>query len=192
MGSRCAEAVLTAIEKDLDGSSPGILVSSGLVGALQAGARPGDIVADFREAPLPFFQRARDVAAILGTELHMGKILSVDRVLTEPAEKAELGRRERAVAVDMESETLRNWARREGWTFLSIRAILDGVGDRVLGDAPQSDSIPHSLKYAMSHWTDLPLMLRLALRQRRAMGMLSRFLAEYLPGLTEERNETPA
>src|SRR6266850_2319227 len=73
------------------------VISSGLAGALQPGVRGGDLVADFREAPLEFVQSARATAERLKMPLHLGKFMAAERVL-KPAEKRDLGLKNRALA----------------------------------------------------------------------------------------------
>jgi len=154
------------------------VISSGLAGALQPGVRTGDLVADVREAPLELVQSMRETAEKRKLPIHMGVFLSANRVL-HPAEKRELGTKQRALAVDMESGALRDWTRARGGTFLAIRAVLDEIDDDLPEDAPSNGALG-TLAYAARHWRMLPKLAALGLRQGRAMRRLAIFLQAWL------------
>jgi adenosylhomocysteine nucleosidase len=66
--------------------------------------------------------------------LHVGKLLSVDHVVREPAEKQSLHQRYQAMAVDMESFAVAEVCRRRGVPLCSARIIFDAAGDRLPAD----------------------------------------------------------
>ncbi|MFH1724459.1 MAG: hypothetical protein ABII00_07545 [Elusimicrobiota bacterium] len=156
------------------------VISSGLAGALQPGILSGDIVVDPHGAPLRYVQDARRVAADAGLTLHLGVLVSADRVIGSPAAKRTLGAEKRAVAVDMESSCSRAWAEDVGAEFIVVRGVLDALGQRLPEGVPESDSTADLARYALARWRDLPLLLRLAWLKRRSMGRLGRFLTRFL------------
>ncbi|MFH2203890.1 MAG: hypothetical protein ABIJ96_12285 [Elusimicrobiota bacterium] len=164
-------------------------ISTGFAGALQAGLASGDIVADLHGAPESYTDCARSAADRLRSELHLGRIISSSQVVAEPARKRALGDEKRAAAVDMESDALRSWAQECGTTAVSVRVILDEIEHRIPTDIPVSAALPDILRYAASHFRDLPLLLRLALAQRRGGRILGAYLLEFINRLAGDRHE---
>jgi nucleoside phosphorylase len=180
MGAINATAALDRCGRFDPGSANAVLISAGFAGALQPGLATGDIVFDPLEAPVSLAQGARETAEELGVKLHMGKIHSVDRVLTAKGAKRELGESLRAAAVDMETASIATWACERGATPLGIRVILDEVDDPLPEEAPEDASFSAGLRYALSRPTQIPLLIALGIRQKRAMSVLVRFLEVYL------------
>ncbi|OIO10552.1 MAG: hypothetical protein AUJ52_04015 [Elusimicrobia bacterium CG1_02_63_36] len=158
-----------------------VVVSSGFAGALQPGIFCGDILFDPLESPVALAQGARETAEELGIPLHMGRIQSVDRVLESPDDKRRLAAQVRAAAVDMETAAVRDWARSRGVTPLGVRVILDGLDDRLPRGLPKGDSLAAGVRYAFSRPAEIPFLIGLGLRQRRAIAVLVRFLEAYAP-----------
>jgi adenosylhomocysteine nucleosidase len=63
--------------------------------------------------------------------LHVGRLLTADRIIRDPQEKRALGKRHAALAVDMESMAVAEVCRNEKIRFLAVRVISDTV-DRAL------------------------------------------------------------
>jgi hypothetical protein len=59
--------------------------------------------------------------------LHRGRVLSLPRLVGDPAEKRALGRKHLAVAADMESEAAAEVCRRRGVPFGCVRVISDDL-----------------------------------------------------------------
>ena len=163
------------------------VVCTGLAGALQPGVRSGELVADLRGAPLDWVQAARQTAAELGRPLHLGVIWTSDDVVRDPQSKRALGEARRAVAVDMEGAVVRRWAEGRSIEYLSVRAVLDAVDQRLPSGAPENDSPAAVARFAASHWRELPLMAALWPRQLRAMAALGVFLEAWLPRLAAQQ-----
>lgn len=161
------------------------LISAGFAGALQPGLSTGDIIMDPLEAPIEFAVGARELAESLKIPLHMGKIHSVDRVVTEPGAKRELGETLRAAAVDMETAAIRTWCTKHSVTPLAIRVILDEVDDSLPDGMPEDTSLWAGARYALSRPTQIPLLIGLGFRQKRAMQNLVNFFKAYLPSIPE-------
>jgi adenosylhomocysteine nucleosidase len=113
-----------------------ILVSFGFAGGLGAGLSPGALVLPRRvisadSKPLVADTASADsIAFALASALKIsrGDLLSLDLVITTPADKAALAEASAAVAVDMESFAVARAADAAGVPFLVLRAIADPAG----------------------------------------------------------------
>jgi adenosylhomocysteine nucleosidase len=123
---RAAEALVL-------GHQPRWVISAGFAGALDERLRQGDILMADTIVDAGGGQLAIDlkVESDAARRLHVGRLLTVDRVLRDPAEKQALGKRHAALAVDMESMAVAEVCRAEKVRFLSVRVIIDEV-DRAL------------------------------------------------------------
>ena len=63
--------------------------------------------------------------------LHVGRLLTVDRLIREPEEKRLLAEQHAAVACDMESIAVAEVCRQAGVRFMSVRVVSDTVDDRL-------------------------------------------------------------
>lgn len=161
-----------------------LVISAGLAGALQPGLRTGELVGDVRGADIELVQAARAAAE---NKISFGPILHGDKVLS-PREKAALGQTHRAIAVDMESAIVREWAAKRGGAFLALRAILDELGGWVPADDLEEGALG-SVRYAARNWRALPTLVGLYFRQRRAMKALGPFLAGFLERIDARTTE---
>jgi nucleoside phosphorylase len=184
MGGPAASAALDRVFGTANGSTPGLLVSTGLCGALLPELKTGDLVVDVHGGPAAFALAAFPAAKRAGVTLHIGAVADADHVLTS-AEKRALGAKVRAAAVDMESAAVRAWAARRGSAFVAARAVLDGLGEDAPSAAPEDGSFAAALRFAASHWSELPLLMATGWKARRGMDALGRFLSEYLGDLDE-------
>ncbi|HYZ48765.1 MAG TPA: phosphorylase [Sphingomonas sp.] len=101
---------------------PGVIVSSGLAGALDPALRPGDVVLG---GDAGFAERVN--AALPNAAL--GKIVGADKPVATGAEKRALRAASGAVAVDMESHVAERIARARGLPFGVIRVISDSADE---------------------------------------------------------------
>lgn len=177
----------------LSGGTPfSAVLSVGLSGALQPGMAPGDLVLEARGAPQDWLEPARARAKDLGLRLHMGAMLCAEGVVCDPSRKRLLGESRRAAAVDMESGAVRSWARAASAPFAAARVILDGVDERMPEAAPESGSARALAGFVLARPLDIPLLLRLGLRQRSAMRSLALFLKGWLDDPAFHETETAA
>lgn len=177
-----AAAVKTALERaygSANGSTPALVLSTGLCGALQPGLRTGDVVLDLHGAPVELARPALAAAQRCGVQLHIGAFAHSDSVLS-PGQKRALGLRTRAAAVDMESAPIRAWAQSRGSDFLTARAVLDSLEQSAPSAAPEGDGLGDILRFLWRHAGEVPSLLAAGLGTRRAMDALGRFLPEYL------------
>lgn len=119
---------------------PETTIVTGCAGALADGLRRGDVVIaseivrdDGPKIASSFvwvdrYYRAAAEAALSG---RTGRLLTSRGIVGSPAAKREAGVRCRALAVDMESAVVADWARNRASEFLAVRAILDTVSDRL-------------------------------------------------------------
>ncbi len=115
------------------------LVSAGTAAGLEPTLKPGTILlpecvaADGdRKYRVHSSWHAR-LCAILSDlfQIETGLLISVEDVLTDPAEKRRLHARTAAVAADMESAALAEVARRRQIPFAALRVVMDTAEDRV-------------------------------------------------------------
>jgi adenosylhomocysteine nucleosidase len=130
-----AAAARRATETLIAGHHPRWIISTGFAGGLEESVAQGDILLanqivddsgrrfdiDFKVDPQAFGKQ----------RVHVGRLLTADRIVQEPADKQSLGRRHGALAVDMESIAVAEACHNEHVRFLSVRVISDAV-DRTL------------------------------------------------------------
>lgn len=115
---------------------PKWIVSAGLAGGLSADLPPGhllvaDCVCDTAgnsilvDIPID----AETIAA--QSTLHVGRLLTVDRVIAKPEEKQRLGEQYSALACDMETLAVAQVCREAAVQFVSVRIVCDGVDEEV-------------------------------------------------------------
>jgi adenosylhomocysteine nucleosidase len=130
--ARGAEALIA-------GHRPRWILSAGFAGALREELAFGNIlmaneVVDLagRRLQIDFGITSQALAGHPG--LHVGRLLTVDRVISNPAEKRQLGQTSGAVAVDMETLAVAEICRREQIRFLSVRVITDALDEALPSD----------------------------------------------------------
>ena len=115
---------------------PRWVISTGFSGALSAEVRRGDIVmanqlVDSDNNSLSVELQIDPQALAESPGVHLGRLLTVDQLVRRRDERLQLGSQYGALAVDMESFAVACVCRREKTRFLAIRAISDGVDDRL-------------------------------------------------------------
>jgi hypothetical protein len=111
---------------------PKVVLSAGFAGALQDGLHVGDIIL---ATEVVSSEGERWTASWPGQlppggwqpPLHRGRLLTVPQLVTSPEEKRELGRRQEAVAADMETAVVARLCSRRGVPFGCVRAISDDL-----------------------------------------------------------------
>jgi adenosylhomocysteine nucleosidase len=66
--------------------------------------------------------------------LHLGRLLTADRIVRLPDEKRALGRKHQALAIDMETFSVAQVCRERHTRFLAVRVITDAVDDTLPAD----------------------------------------------------------
>ena len=114
------------------GHSPRWIISAGFAGGLHESIAQGDILlanaivdTDGKQFEIDFKLDPATIAS--HGHLHVGRLLTSERIIAEPSEKKNLGQRYGALAVDMESIAVADVCRQEKIRFLAVRAISDAV-----------------------------------------------------------------
>ena len=165
--------------------APEWLIHTGFAGATQPGVASGTLLFDVWGEDAEARELAKRVASELGLAYQLGPIRSADRVLATRAEKEAFGRTRRALAVDLENEAVREWARARKVPSLAVKAVFDELEQELPLDTPASAGAADSAAYLAKHWRDLPLLVSLWRRQRRSMLTLTTFLGAFLAQLPE-------
>ena len=189
-------AVLDRLDISSYSAAPTALLVMGLAGGCAPGLRPGDVVIgdpvansgvaiDGGGEDSGLLRRAIRALDAARLRYRVGRLLTVDEVVTSPAAKAGWWRSEGVLAVDMESAHVLAWARRAGLPALAVRAVADGPGD----------DVPHELLGALGPdgrvraWAAARLLgrpglfgaaWRLGQRSHRALGSLARFVRAFV------------
>lgn len=131
------------------GHRPQWLISAGLAGGLHPDIRRGDLLfanailgADGARIALgesavvaaSATGAGPDQAQAAGRRVHVGPLLTMDRLIRLPSEKLDLGRQHQALGVDMESFAVAATCAQARTNFLSVRIISDAVTDELPSD----------------------------------------------------------
>lgn len=132
------KAAARATETLIAGHDPRWIISSGFAGGLAEPVARGDVVVASEIVDAAGARMPVDVPHELATgkavgnvraAVHVGRFVTVDDIVTQPAQKRELGQAHDAIAVDMESLAVAEVCRREGRSFLALRIVSDAVDD---------------------------------------------------------------
>ncbi len=138
VGGPGRDAAARATEVLISAHQPRLVIAAGLAGGLVGElARNALILADgvtdeqdkTLSLELSLARRLVDLASI-----HVGRVLTVNRVVTQAAEKQSLGQRYGAIAVDMESIGVAEVCQRRETACLVVRAISDAMGEELPAD----------------------------------------------------------
>jgi adenosylhomocysteine nucleosidase len=132
-------SAVRATEALITGHEPQWVLSAGFAGGLNSRLKRQDILVADHLVDTAGNQLAVDLAidpATLGSAsgVHVGRLLTADRVIRLPDEKRSLGRRHDALAVDMETFAVAQVCRRRQLRFLAVRVINDAVADELPPD----------------------------------------------------------
>jgi adenosylhomocysteine nucleosidase len=194
-------AVLDRLDVTRIYPAPTALLVTGLSGACGPDLRTGDVLIGDPVAALGaagqgdsgdpgLRRRAMRALDTTGLRYRMGRLLTVDEVVTTPAAKAALGRTEGALAVDMESARVLAWARRAGLPAVTVRAVADSLEDEVPRDLLGAVGADGRMRpWAAAGLLGRPSLLaaawRLGRRSQRALGSLARFLRAFVDSPSE-------
>ncbi|HTQ38960.1 MAG TPA: hypothetical protein VMJ32_08025 [Pirellulales bacterium] len=176
------------------GHKPRWVISAGLAGGLQADVNRGDIVMpdcilgeDGRRLAIDFHISPQQQAATPG--LHVGPLLTIDRVAFKAAEKLQLGQRHGALAVDMETLAVAEECRREKQRFLAVRVVSDPVDEELPADIERLVTRPTWMRRIGATAGSIirrPSTVKDLWRFREAALVCSKKLAAFLEGIIEQ------
>jgi len=121
--------------------------------------------------------------------LHVGPLLTIDRVAFGAEQKRQLGKQHGALAVDMETLGVAEVCQREKQRFLAIRAISDGVDDELPPDIERlvrKKTWVRRLGAAAGTIVRRPSTVKGLWRFRETALACSRKLAKFLEGAIEQ------
>jgi len=133
------ESAARATEALIAGHQPQWVLSAGYAGGLNAELKRYDVLMVDRLADTSGNQLTLDLQvdpeALAKTPgVHVGRLLTADRIIHLPDEKRLLGRQYDALAVDMETFAVAEVCRRHKARFLAVRVISDAVDDELPPD----------------------------------------------------------
>jgi len=128
------EAAAKATEALIAGHRPQWVLSAGLAGGLSPDLRRPDILMadqllDTSGNKLSIDLKVDPAALAEMPGVHVGRLLTADRIIRLPEEKRALGQQHEALAVDMETFAVAEVCRRRQVRFMAIRVINDTVDD---------------------------------------------------------------
>jgi len=167
---------------------PSLLLNIGYCGGLSPQLALGDIVVAetviYENGGLNFQAAKPAVAVPSEIRVHFGNILTVDDVIQTPHEKAFLGTKFGAIAVDMESAGLGSSAADAGCTFSVIRSVLDPMDMNLDPMGLVNDDGTSSVSGVISHIIRKPLkahrLPHLGFCASKARLSLTRFVNEII------------
>ena len=183
-----------ATELLIAGHRPHWVVSAGLAGGLRADLKVGDIVmpdalvSESGERLAIDFNFASDRAK-MPTGLHVGPLLTIDRVATKAAEKERLGQQHRAIAVDMETTAVAEVCRREKQRFLAVRVIFDSMQQELPADVERlvrKSTLARQIGATAGTILRRPSSVKDLWRFRETAIACSERLAKFLEGVIEQ------
>lgn len=126
----------------IEAHRPQWVISAGFAGGLDDVLRRGDILmanevvsADGHQFKIDLKIDPTSMAGKPG--LHVGRLLTVDKIVATPADKRALGKLHQALAVDMESVAVAEVCRDERVRFLAVRVISDAADHELPPDLDQ-------------------------------------------------------
>ena len=187
---RAEDAALQVIDR----FQPAALVSIGYAGAVQPGLNVGDLViADTiideeggEYFPNPdWLDRTRSLSCPEGVRKVEGRLITVNKVIHDPAAKGELGKNFDVQAVEMETAAIAKAAKTKSCPLLSLRGISDRLDQELLDSSSflGSDGEISSLKagwYVLTHPGTIKNALSLRTQTRFATQVMTNFLTGLL------------
>jgi adenosylhomocysteine nucleosidase len=134
------KAATIATEESLKLHKPKWVISAGFGGGLVEPLRRGhfllatDVASDMLldgSVPEPIELGWKFDPGTLGPSVHLGRLVTVSKLLGKESEKRSAGERTGALACDMESYAVATACRKHGTRLLSIRIISDAVEDEL-------------------------------------------------------------
>lgn len=186
------ESAAAATAMLIAGHRPKWVISAGLAGGLQSDVHRGDIVmpdAIMGEDGQRLAIDLRMSAADQSSGLHVGSLLTIDRVAFKVEQKRQLGKQFGALAVEMETLGVAEVCQREKQRFLAVRVISDGVDDQLPPDVERlvrKKTWVRRIGAAAGTIVRRPSTVKDLWRFRETAHACSRKLAKFLEGVIEQ------
>jgi adenosylhomocysteine nucleosidase len=187
MGAPAAERALREVLL-APTSAPRLVLSAGFSGALRPGLLVGDLVLATEVIDEEGNAFACSFVPSLPEHVRRGRILTSSCLVGDPGQKAALGARHQALAVDMESAALARLCRQHQVPFGCLRVISDAVdtalSPELVGLLGRGRVRPVALALALARRPSLLAeLLRLAAHTRKAARTLAQGLHQILEQL---------
>ncbi len=141
-GRAAAARATTAL---VAGHHPQWIISAGFAGGLHDSLAQGDLL--MADRIVDQTGRVLDIDLKIDRQaqrhLHVGRLLTMDRVIDTAEEKAALGRQFDALAVDMETIAVAEVCQEEKIRFLSVRVIIDALAQSARRYRPPGQATHH-------------------------------------------------
>ena len=188
--SRATDALIVA-------HHPRLVISAGFAGGLKTGIERGHIVM----ADTILGESGERLAIDLKLDrtaqvsLHIGPLLTVDRIVRTSADKRALHERTGAIAVDMESLAVAEVCRTFTTPFLAIRIVSDSVNDqlpREIDSLVRKKSAAGRMGIALAAFAKRPSVVKDLLKLKENALMHSEQLAKFLSAIVKQLPSGPA
>lgn len=188
------ENAARATEALISGHRPGWVFSAGFAGGLQPELEARDVVMVDRLVEVSGNRLRLDLKVDAGSlakmaGVHLGRLLTADRIVRLPEEKRSLGRQHDALAVDMETFAVAEVCRERAIPFLAVRVIHDAVDDELPPDVEHllsQKTVPGRLGAVAGALWRRPASLKDMYRLRANAVSASQRLAEFLAGMIQQ------
>jgi len=178
----------------LRGHKPKWVICAGLAGALVDELQRDDIVmpqslADEAGNSLDIDFKIDSAVLEANPRLHVGRLLTVDRIIARPDEKRELAARHEAIAVDMETLAVARVCQRAKVRFLAVRVVSDEVDDELPAEVDhllKQSTTARRLGAVTGAIFRRPSSVKDMLKMKETALVASDALAEYLVGVIEQ------
>lgn len=115
------------VERFLDDFRPDIMISCGLAGALKPHLIVGDLIVQSHRADLVAL--AESALRDAGVPYHVGSLVTVSKPVLSPVDRRALAERTKAIAVDMESQTIAGFCHDRSIPCLALKGVSDDIDD---------------------------------------------------------------
>jgi len=186
-----------ALKDCLEIYQPAWVVSAGFAGGLTTDVIRGhilmaDVVLNEQGERWEMGLEMDDEVVNATPSLHVGTLLTVNKLLRLPAEKIAKGEQHAALACDMETAAIASVCSEAKTRFLSVRIISDGVEDEIpteieslMEQSTVAGKIGAAAGAIFRRPGSIKDMIRLQEDASKASGRLARFLDGVLPQLGE-------
>ncbi|PHR99908.1 MAG: hypothetical protein COA78_24515 [Blastopirellula sp.] len=192
-----AKSAANATKLILQSRQPKSVVSAGFATGLIAEARKGHIVmanevtnTAGESQPIPFAISEEEAAGRKG--LHVGRLLTVNKMISKVKQKQELAEQHQAIAMDMETAAVAKICAEHQVRFMSVRIITDGLMDQLprhLEHMLKQKKTTSMLGAAASALINNPSSIKEMWNMRDVAMKASDRLARFLTGVIEQLAE---